>query len=171
MEIAVRDLGGDDVDALQLLLESDPGYSQRITGYPTGPSDALSVLIARPAGFDEADKFSLGLWADDQLVGFADLLKGYPDPETAWIGLLIVDPRQRRVGYGRALHAAIIDRASSWPGVRRILLGIVATNAAYAEPFWRALGYRPTGEVRPYRYDHVESTVARWELALGETGR
>jgi hypothetical protein len=27
------------------------------------------------------------------------------------------------------------------------------------------MGYRPTGEVRPYRYDHVESTVARWELA------
>lgn len=54
----------------------------------------------------------------------------------------------------------------SVPGVGRLRLGIVATNAAVAEPFWRALGYTPTGETKPYRYDHLESTVALWERPL-----
>ncbi|MFS2074239.1 hypothetical protein ACEN9R_05530, partial [Curtobacterium sp. CT11-133] len=50
--------------------------------------------------------------------------------------------------------------------VERLRLAIVASNAAVAEPFWRALGYEPTGEEKPYRYDHLVSTVALWERAL-----
>lgn len=50
--------------------------------------------------------------------------------------------------------------------VERLRLGVVATNASVAEPFWRALGYEPTGEEQPYRYDHLVSTVALWERPL-----
>lgn len=34
MPTTVRDLGADDVDALQRVLESVPDYAERITGYP-----------------------------------------------------------------------------------------------------------------------------------------
>ena len=51
-------------------------------------------------------------------------------------------------------------------GLQRLRLGIVETNAAVAQPFWTALGYRPTGEVKPYRYDKLTSTVALWERPL-----
>ena len=50
--------------------------------------------------------------------------------------------------------------------MRRLRLGIVATNAEVAEPFWTALGYRPTGETAPYSAGDVVSSTAIWERDL-----
>lgn len=169
----VRELGGSsadgDVAALQDLLESVPDYALRITGYPPGPSDALSALLSVPDGFDPAGKAGLGLWEGERLVAFADVLLGYPTPAVAYIGLLVVRGDAHGRGLGRAMHHAVIGFVRSAPAaarVDRLRLGIVGTNASVAEPFWWALGYRPTGETKPYRYDHLESTVALWERAL-----
>ncbi|PCN48707.1 GNAT family N-acetyltransferase [Curtobacterium sp. 'Ferrero'] len=173
MTAVVRALGADDVDALQALLETVPEYAERITGYPPGPSDGLSALISVPDGFDPLGKHGLGLWEDGLLVAFADVLVGYPAPTVAYIGLLVVRGGSQGRGYGRAVHDAVValvrtvDRAP----VDRLRLGIVATNADVAEPFWRALGYEPTGETKPYRYDHLESTVSLWERPLWERSR
>lgn len=163
MALSLRLLGPDDVEALQGLLESVPSYAERITGYPPGRSDGLSALITVPDGFDPSDKHGLGLWDGDELVAFADVLVGYPDPAVAFVGLLVVRGGAHRRGLGRRMHDAVVDLARSASTVTRLRLGIVATNAAVAEPFWRALGYEPTGETKPYRYDHLRSTVALWE--------
>ncbi|TCK63115.1 GNAT family N-acetyltransferase [Curtobacterium sp. PhB136] len=163
MTHSVRDLQPDDVDALQELLESFPAYAERITGYPPGPADALSALISVPPGFDPAGKRSIGLWDDEELVAFADVLLGYPDPETAYIGLLIVHGAHQGKGLGRRLHDAVLDRVRQETGASRIRLGIVERNADWAAPFWTTLGYEPTGETKPYRYDKLESTVTMWE--------
>ena len=171
----VRELGGSsadgDVAALQDLLESVPDYALRITGYPPGPSDGLSALLSVPDGFDPAGKVGLGLWEGERLVAFADVLLGYPSPAVAYIGLLVVRGGEQGRGLGRAMHDAVVGRvraASGRSGVERLRLGIVASNASVAEPFWRALGYEPTGEEKPYRYDHLVSTVALWERPLSE---
>ncbi|MFJ3035729.1 GNAT family N-acetyltransferase [Curtobacterium pusillum] len=166
MPITVRDLGADDVDALQRMLESVPDYAERITGYPPGPSDGLSALLAVPDGFDPAHKHGIGLWDGPELVAFADVLVGYPSVSFAFIGLLVVRGDRHGQGLGRAMHDAVVERARAVSTVDRLRLGIVATNARVAEPFWRALGYEPTGETKPYRYDHLESAVALWERAV-----
>lgn len=174
MTHVARPLGTDDVDALQGLLETVPDYAERITGYPPGPSDGLSALLSVPEGFDPAGKHGLGLWEDGRLVAFADVLVGYPSPAVAYIGLLIVRGGLHGRGVGRAMHDAVVSflrSADGTPVVGRLRLGIVATNADVAEPFWRALGYEPTGETKPYRYDHLESTVALWERPLWERSR
>ena len=163
---AVRALEGGDADALQLLLESLPSYSIQITGYPPGPSDALSALISVPPYFDRTQKIGLGLWEGDMLVGFADVLLGYPEPAVAYIGLLAVHRDRQRRGLGRELHEGVVSLARQTSGVDRLRLGTVATTAPVAEPFWSALAYRPTGEVKPYVYDHLSSTVAMWERKL-----
>ncbi len=165
--LSFRLLGADDVDAVQELLESVPSYAERITGYPPGPSDGLSALISVPDGFDPEGKYGLGLWDGEVLVAFADVLVGYPDAAAVFVGLLVVRGDRQGSGIGRAMHDALVawvrGRAAS---TRRLRLGIVATNAEVAEPFWQALGYAPTGEVKPYRYDRLVSTVALWERPL-----
>jgi GNAT superfamily N-acetyltransferase len=128
----------------------------------------------------------------ERLVAFADVLLGYPVPSTASIGLLVVRGGEQGRGLGRAMHEAVVERlraASEGSRTRhsdvkrlperlperlpvervpveRLRLGVVATNASVAEPFWRALGYEPTGEEQPYRYDHLVSTVALRERPL-----
>jgi ribosomal protein S18 acetylase RimI-like enzyme len=163
MAVTIRELGESDVEALQDLIESVPDYAERITGYPPGPSDALSALISVPPGYDPAGKHGVGLWDDGELVAFADVLFGYPTPDAAYIGLLLVRAGRQRRGFGTALHDALLDRLREAGQVARVRLGVIETNASVAEPFWRALGYAPTGERKPYRYDKLTSTVALWE--------
>jgi hypothetical protein len=43
-----------------------------------------------------------------------------------------------------------------WDGCKRIRLSVVGANAQVL-PFWRKLGFAPTGETKPYRYGNVIS--------------
>jgi len=162
----VRLLSTADAAALQVLLESVPDYTMRVSGREPGSSDALHELTARPPGVPVERKLGLGLWDGDSLVGFADLLIGCPREHVAWIGLLITHGGRHGRGLGRALHHEVVRVARGTPGIDAIGLGIVATNAAAAEPFWTALGYRPTGATKPYEDGTVTSSVAVWELEL-----
>lgn len=155
----------DDEDALQVLLESEPDYSVRVTGYPPGPSDALSLLMMRPESVPESHKVVLGVFHGEDLVAVVDLLRGYPAPELVFIGLLLVHPQRQRSGVGAATMAAVERYAGQWREVRRFRLAVVDTNAPVLG-FWRRMGFVPTGETRPYRYDFLESTTRLYEKDL-----
>lgn len=170
MEPSARLLDEHDVEALQDLLESQPEYAQQLTGYPPGPSDALSALIGVPPHLDPARKRPLGLWQGSTLVAFADVLVGHPDPRTAYVGLLVVRRDHARQGFGRRLHRALESLLASEPGIERLRTGVISTTRGASDPFWTAMGYRPTEERKPYRYGHVEGTVRYWERSLPTVG-
>lgn len=167
MDLTLRVLGEPDVEALQALLESDPAYTARVTGYPPGPSDALSLLLMRPEGLAEERKAVLGGFLDGELVSVLDVLRGYPDEEFAFLGLLLVRGDRQGEGIGAATVGGFVDDAArEWPEVRRLRLAVVDTNAEVAPGFWRRLGFEPTGEAKPYRYHGLESVSRLWERAL-----
>jgi RimJ/RimL family protein N-acetyltransferase len=165
MDLTLRELGAGDEDALQALLESDADYSVRVTGYPPGPSDALSLLMVRPETVPESHKVVLGVFEGAELVAVVDLLRGYPGPEFVFIGLLLVQGPRQGSGVGTAAMAAVEGYAVHWPEARRFRLAVVDTNAAVLG-FWRRMGFEPTGEARPYRYDHLESTTRLYERSI-----
>ena len=82
------------------------------------------------------------------MIGCADVIRGYPVRESAVIGLLLLAESWQRRGLGRAFAALIERRVASWPEIERFRLGVVASNPG-ALVFWRKLGYRETGEVKP----------------------
>ena len=156
MDLTLSPVADVDVDAVQLLLESDPGYSERVTGYPPGPSDALSLLIGRPEGVPDEDKIVLGGWWNGSLVSVVDVLRHWPADDTAHIGLLLVDRRRQGEGLGRRTPTALYVEAQTWDRVHRWRISVVRTNDDVL-PFWHRMGYAATGEVKPYRYDHIRS--------------
>ncbi|HET6988287.1 MAG TPA: GNAT family N-acetyltransferase [Kribbella sp.] len=167
MSLVLRAIEPGDVDALQELIESDPGYTERITGYPPGPADAQSLLMMRPEGLPEDAKLVLGAFVADRLVAVVDLLRGYPNDHTAFIGLLEVHWNHQGRGLGRATYEEVQGYVeSSWPEVRTLRLAIVDTNARIATGFWLRQGFTPTGEERPYRYDKLESIARLYEKPL-----
>ncbi|KAD3632926.1 GNAT family N-acetyltransferase [Arthrobacter yangruifuii] len=93
-----------------------------------------------------AGKRGTGWWNGADLVAFADILFGYPDPAAAYIGLFIVHGDHPGKGLGRELHDAVLARVHRQSSAERLRFGIIEKNAAASEPFWRALGYLPTGE-------------------------
>lgn len=160
-----------DVDAVQELIESDPGYTERITGYPPGESDAQSLLMMRPDDLPEESKVVLRAFDDGQLVAVVDLLRGFPNERTAFIGLLEVHATHQGRGYGGTTYR-LVQRyvETTWPEVRTMRLAVVDTNAQVATGFWQQQGFEATGEVRPYRYDKLESSARLYEKQLPEQG-
>jgi ribosomal protein S18 acetylase RimI-like enzyme len=95
----------------------------------------------------------------DELVGVVDLLLRHPDDETVYLGLLLIDRDRQGQGIGAAACRALErDLRSRWPWARRLRLGVVRTNGQVLG-FWRRMGFTETGEVRPWRYDKLESEV------------
>lgn len=156
--IALRllDGAGADMVELQRVLEGAPAYAQLVTGTPPGPADAQSTYTALPPGKSYDDKFVYGIFSGDGMVGCADLIRGYPDPQTATLGLLVIEEAHQGRGIGSAACRAIEDQVRSWGACTRLRIGVVRTNARVL-PFWRALGFAPTGEVKPYRCGGVDS--------------
>ncbi|MCL2543448.1 MAG: GNAT family N-acetyltransferase [Nocardioidaceae bacterium] len=158
----------DEVDEVQALIEADPGYVERITGLPPGPADAQSLLMVVPPDLPPDRKTVYGVRdGSGPLVGLVDVLRGYPDEATAYLGLLQVHADHQRRGLGTRAHAALLEVVRGWPEITSLMLSIVATNRVVAEPFWVGLGYRPVGEPMPYAYANLASTVQRYGRPLG----
>jgi ribosomal protein S18 acetylase RimI-like enzyme len=154
-----------DLAALQAILAGATEYFHFISGLPPGDTEAESLIAALPPGWGPdryRDKHVLLCYDGDTPVACIDLLHGYPDESTVFIGLLVVAPRRR--GVGRAAVAHVEGLARAW-GATRVRLAVVQTNTP-ALAFWDALGYRATGERKPHRMGSVVSATALYEKAL-----
>ena len=154
----------EEMSELQRVLEGAPQYAERITGAPPGAADAQSTYSVLPEGKGYEDKFVYGIYAAEEMVGCADVIRGWPRPDTAHIGLLLIAEHHQRRGHGRTAYREIEREARAW-GVKRMRIGVVRTNEDVL-PFWKKLGFTPTGEVKPYRYGPVVSEVLILEKGI-----
>jgi GNAT superfamily N-acetyltransferase len=171
-ELTVRRLDAEgDVDRLQSLLERDPGYTERVVGFPPGPAEAQSSLLARPPDSAPEDKVPLVLVASahgtENFVGFVDLILRFPTPADCYIGLVFVDPLWRRAGHATRLLLAAYQVAAAEQGpVGVAVAGFVESLGPDVNAFVRAAGFQPTGESREYRSGSVLSTLHLFQKAL-----
>jgi RimJ/RimL family protein N-acetyltransferase len=135
----LRALGGDDAAALQDLLERCADYFRLVDGREPTPGAADELLRVRPPGTDPGDKIVLGL-GEERLDGVVDLVRGWPEPGTWLIGLLLLDPALRGRGAGADVVAAL-DRMAATGGAERLRAAVVHANTR-ALRFWRAQGFR-----------------------------
>jgi uncharacterized protein len=166
-QIKVQELTGEPTEmaALQSVIEAAPTYAQRVTGYPPGSADAQSTAIALPEGKTYDDKFLYGIYLEDKLVGCADIIRGYPAPDTALIGVLLISEAHQRQGIGATAYTRIESKIKAWQGIQKIRLGVVRTDEEVL-PFWQKLGFQLTGEVKPYQYGELQSETLILEKFL-----
>ncbi|WP_217132505.1 GNAT family N-acetyltransferase [Leucobacter chinensis] len=151
---------------LARLFESNDGYTRRVSGRSHREGDADSALVALPPGVSKSQKYGLGLWNKRELVAFADVIRGWPAPEVAHIGLLMTHGDQHGQGLGMQMHKAILEASKSWLEISSLRISIVNTNAETANGFWTTLGYEPTGESAIYEGDLVKSVARVWVRSL-----
>ncbi len=96
------------------------------------------------------------IYADDEPVGFAMLSIDPEKPEYYLWRLMIAADRQRR-GYGRAALELIVQHVRTLPRATELLVSWVPADGG-PEPFYRGLGFVPTGEI------HEGEVVARLAL-------
>jgi RimJ/RimL family protein N-acetyltransferase len=101
--------------------------------------------------------------ADDQVVGWAEVLEEHPEDRLPWIGLLEIRADRQRQGYGRESAEAMCAWAGE-RGARAVRLAVDLTDER-AGSFWARLGF--TEVARSERSSPAGKVVVRvLELAL-----
>lgn len=109
-------------------------------GAPPGPEVAEEYFTRAPPGVDLAASQRLGLFEGGDLLALVELSFGFPDPDSAYIGLLIALPSARGTGAGTALVRRCEDIARS-RGAREIFMAVLDANPR-GRAFWEREGFR-----------------------------
>lgn len=150
----------DDVIALQTVLESAPLYWKRIANKVIEPDGAPGIFQALPYGKTYADKHVFGVYlsnqSSDQIIGCIDLIRGFPNSQTAMLGLLIISESHQKQSLGKATFEALEKVILAWTEIRKVRIGVVEANSIVL-PFWKSVGFVEAGVRRPYEDNGVVS--------------
>ncbi len=139
MPTELRHLQAADAPALQRLFELAPAYQAAVSHEPLSAQAAQEALTECPPDLPLSAKQLIGRWEEGELTAVLDLLRGYPDPTTAYLGLLLVGEPWQGAGRGQALYLHACTLARSW-GATRLRLSVIASNEN-ALSFWLRRGF------------------------------
>ena len=111
----------------------------RYCGGSTTPERVRQDLTLCPPGTTPAQKHYVGFFDADTLVAVMDLIDGYPDADTAFIGFFMMNKDLQGQGTGTAIVREVLAalRALGYTAVR---LGIDKENPQ-SNHFWRKNGF------------------------------
>lgn len=140
-----------DAAQMQTLFDQCADFFIMTNGAPAEATAAAEEFTDVPEGSTPEDVRALGLVDDrDLLVGTLIGVQGYPDPQTWWVGLMLLTPEQR----GRGLGGDFYQACEQWvahQGYQFISLCAIAPNII-GRHFWQRLGFEEIRQVptRPY---------------------
>lgn len=138
----VRKLTEEDIDCIYDLSVGNPMFYQYCPPYVTREG-ILEDMAALPPGKSPEDKFYIGYFEGAKLVAVMDLIAGYPNGETAFIGLFMMT----QVYQGKGNGSKIIGECSAYlkeAGFEHIRLAYAKGNPQ-SEAFWLKNGFVKTG--------------------------
>ena len=145
-----------DINIIQTVLEAAPKYSMNVSGHQQNANAASEVFAALPKGFDFKNKFVLGIEVDADVIGCIDILRGFPNTQTAMIGLLLLSEKYQGKGLGKTAYQTLESMIKDWDEITIIRISVVVSNGEVL-PFWEKLGFRESGVRRPYENGSITS--------------
>ena len=153
------DWGEEDIPEVYALCRENRLYYEHCPPFVTRETIGADMR-ALPPGKGPGNKYYLGFYDGGVLMAVLDLIHGYPERETAFIGFFMTD----RAAQGRGLGSEIIEElcgALRNMGFAAVRLGWVQGNPQ-AEHFWHKNGFRETGVT--YQTENYIVVVAQREL-------
>lgn len=117
-------------------------YIRLERGDDPGPEVTDEFFADAPPGCDPAQSLRLGLFDGGQLIAVAETGFGYPEPDDAYLGLMIVVPAARGTGTGQRFLRHI-EAAARARGARALCLAVLDANPR-GRAFWEREGFRVT---------------------------
>ena len=143
-EYDVRRMDDSDADCILELCRGNTQFYEYCQASPT-KEQVLTDLHITPPGVGVTDKYYIGFYRDGVLAAVMDLIDGYPEPETAFIGFFMMKKELQGKGAG----SAVIRETASYlktVGKTAIRLAIDKDNPQSTH-FWKKNGFRVIREV------------------------
>lgn len=142
----IRELSPDEAPLVARFYAEAPDYWLLAEGACEPERQSREFFTDAPPGCDPAQSHRLGLFLNDRLSGVAELSYGFPEPEDAYLGLMLLGPWAQGAGHGRAFlaHAETLVRNRKAP---RLYLAVLDANPR-GRAFWEREGFRDTGLFR-----------------------
>lgn len=140
----VRTITEADVPMLYAWMQRNDQY-YRYCGGETSPGRIRQDLTLCPPGIPLAQKYYVGFFAAGTLVAVMDLVDGYPDADTAFIGFFMMNKSLQGRGVGTALVSEVLAYLTAL-GFAAVRLGIDKENPQ-SNHFWRKNGFTVLKEV------------------------
>lgn len=139
-----RTLTGGDLPLIHgLCLENTQFY--QYCGTPLSAESIRRDMALTPPGKSLTDKYYVGFFDGEALVAVMDLIDGYPDEATAYIGFFMLAKDRQGRGLGSRLITEVCGYLKS-KEFRRIQLGIDKDNPQ-SNHFWKKNGFIALAEV------------------------
>ncbi|MGA7870232.1 MAG: GNAT family N-acetyltransferase [Candidatus Binatus sp.] len=157
-----------DKRAFQRVYAEAPDYCMRVIGHiPTLEEMCPAEL---PPGREPEHDYLFGIYLRDEMIGCADLLRGYPDEKTAYLGLVLLSERYQKRGLGVRACMALEKIALSWPEISAVRGSVPVTNDIVVN-LWKRMGATDTGIRRPYTAGEVQCEAIIFEKKLNRRRR
>ena len=141
---SIRRLDDSDADSILELCRGNTQYYLYCQAEPSR-EQILSDLHITPPGIDPSDKYYIGFYREETLTAVMDLIDGYPEPETAYIGFFMMNKDLQGQGTGTAIirETSAYLKAAGKTGIR---LAIDKGNPQSTR-FWKKNGFIVIREV------------------------
>lgn len=139
----IRTLAPKETDLVAAFYSRAPEYWLLAEGACDPLRQAHEFFTDCPPGCDPLASARLGFFLDDALSGVAELSFGFPAPQDAYLGLMLLGPWAQGAGHGAVFLAHIegIARARAAPA---LYLAVLDANPR-GRAFWLREGFSPTG--------------------------
>jgi len=140
----LRHPSDEDRSQLRAVFFGAPAYALLTEGKLPSDEHVDDFLTALPPGCKAETKYPFAVCLGPAMIGCADLIRGWPKPDTCHIGLLLLAETYQGRGLGTSAFGEIERVASTWSEIRRLRIAVVDANRM-AFPFWERLGFAATG--------------------------
>ena len=140
----VRKLNETDVELIYTFCKSNTQYYE-YCGKECSMGLIEDDLTIAPPGIPIEQKYYIGFFEGDRLIAIMDLVVGFPDEDTAYIGFFMMNSKLQGAGIGSEIISETLDYLKEY-GFQRCRLGIDKGNPQ-SNHFWKKNGFQVIREV------------------------
>lgn len=133
----------EDIPTVYELCKGNPYYYEHMKMQPT-IENLTESMTELPPGKSLDDKYFVGFWEDDSLIAILDLIIGYPNEDTAFVGWFMMNRERQGEGVGSEIVQEILTCMKNM-NLQKTRLAYIKGNRQ-AKHFWLKNGFKPTGE-------------------------
>ena len=139
----IRTLDPSEAPLVAALYREAPDYWLLAEGSVNPDRQAAEFFTDGPPGCDPTLSHHLGLFVNGRLSGVAEVSFGFPEPQDAYLGLMLIGHWAQGAGHGRSFLAHVETLARNRNAARLYLAVLDANPRGWA--FWQREGFSPTG--------------------------